>query len=43
MDKFGGTLNSTPLHWATRQGHLPMVVMLIRAGADPTAVDGEGK
>ncbi|KAF6018027.1 ZDHHC17 [Bugula neritina] len=42
IDKYGGTLNSTPLHWATRQGHLPMMVQLIKAGADPTAVDGEG-
>lgn len=42
VDKFGGVLNSTPLHWATRQGHLSMVVFLMAAGADPTQVDGEG-
>ncbi|XP_067930855.1 palmitoyltransferase ZDHHC17-like [Watersipora subatra] len=42
IDKYGGTIHSTPLHWATRQGHLPMVVQLMRVGADPTAVDGEG-
>uniref|UniRef100_A0A4W6E5Z3 Palmitoyltransferase n=1 Tax=Lates calcarifer TaxID=8187 RepID=A0A4W6E5Z3_LATCA len=25
VDQLGGDLNSTPLHWATRQGHLSMV------------------
>lgn len=43
IDKFGGSLNSTPLHWTVRQGHLPMVVQLMKAGADPTAIDGEGE
>ncbi|XP_064599843.1 palmitoyltransferase ZDHHC17-like isoform X2 [Liolophura sinensis] len=42
VDRFGGDLNSTPLHWATRQGHLPMVVMLMSYGADPSLRDGEG-
>ncbi|CAH1786469.1 unnamed protein product [Owenia fusiformis] len=42
IDKLGGDLNSTPLHWATRQGHLPMVVLLISYGADPSLRDGEG-
>ncbi|XP_033751574.1 palmitoyltransferase ZDHHC17-like [Pecten maximus] len=42
VDKFGGDLNSTPLHWATRQGHLKMVVQLMSLGADPTLRDGEG-
>ncbi|MBN3305352.1 ZDH13 Palmitoyltransferase, partial [Amia calva] len=42
VDQLGGDLNSTPLHWAIRQGHLPMVVLLLRVGADPMLVDGEG-
>ncbi|KAK3583275.1 hypothetical protein CHS0354_011162 [Potamilus streckersoni] len=42
VDRFGGDLNSTPLHWATRQGHLTMVVLLMSHGADPSLRDGEG-
>ncbi|XP_038075514.1 palmitoyltransferase ZDHHC17-like isoform X2 [Patiria miniata] len=42
IDQLGGDLNSTPLHWATRQGHLPMVVLLMQYGADPSLRDGEG-
>ena len=42
VDRLGGILNSTPLHWATRQGHLGMVVLLISYGADPSILDGEG-
>jgi ankyrin repeat protein len=42
VDAVGGELQSTPLHWATRQGHLPVVVYLMRFGADPTLRDGEG-
>uniref|UniRef100_A0A8C5PRS2 Palmitoyltransferase n=1 Tax=Leptobrachium leishanense TaxID=445787 RepID=A0A8C5PRS2_9ANUR len=42
IDQFGGTLNSTSLHWAVRQGHLQMVILLLKCGADPTLVDGEG-
>ncbi|XP_059142261.1 palmitoyltransferase ZDHHC17-like [Physella acuta] len=42
VDRFGGHLNSTPLHWATRQGHLSMVVQLMSFGADPSLKDGEG-
>lgn len=42
VDKIGGDLNSTPLHWAIRQGHLAMVVLLMSYGADPSLVDGEG-
>lgn len=26
----------------TRQGHLPMVIQLMRYGADPSVADGEG-
>ncbi|XP_054627754.1 putative palmitoyltransferase ZDHHC13 [Dunckerocampus dactyliophorus] len=42
VDQLGGDLNATPLHWAIRQGHLPMVIQLIRYGADPSIADGEG-
>uniref|UniRef100_A0A674E5T1 Palmitoyltransferase n=1 Tax=Salmo trutta TaxID=8032 RepID=A0A674E5T1_SALTR len=42
VDQLGGDLNSTPLHWATRQGHLTMVVQLLKYGSDPSLIDGEG-
>uniref|UniRef100_A0A4W3ICA4 Palmitoyltransferase n=1 Tax=Callorhinchus milii TaxID=7868 RepID=A0A4W3ICA4_CALMI len=42
VDQLGGDLNSTPLHWATRQGHLSMVAHLMKYGADPSLIDGEG-
>ncbi|NXA15317.1 ZDH13 Palmitoyltransferase, partial [Sapayoa aenigma] len=42
VDQLGGDLNSTSLHWAIRQGHLPMVVLLLKCGADPSLIDGEG-
>lgn len=42
VDSIGGELNSSPLHWATRQGHLNVVVYLMLHGADPTLRDGEG-
>ncbi|XP_069713543.1 palmitoyltransferase ZDHHC13 [Phaenicophaeus curvirostris] len=42
VDQLGGDLNSTPLHWAIRQGHLPMVMLLLKYGADPSLIDGEG-
>ncbi|XP_035383167.1 palmitoyltransferase ZDHHC13 isoform X1 [Electrophorus electricus] len=42
VDQLGGDLNSTPLHWAIRQGHLQMVIQLMRYGADPSLADGEG-
>lgn len=42
VDAVGGELNATPLHWATRQGHLDAVVILKNAGADPTLRDAEG-
>uniref|UniRef100_F7DFK8 Palmitoyltransferase n=1 Tax=Ornithorhynchus anatinus TaxID=9258 RepID=F7DFK8_ORNAN len=42
VDQLGGDLNSTPLHWAVRQGHLPMVILLLQCGADPSRIDGEG-
>lgn len=42
VDAVGGELQSTPLHWATRQGHLSMVILLMQYGADPNLYDGEG-
>ncbi|XP_070568248.1 palmitoyltransferase ZDHHC17-like isoform X1 [Ptychodera flava] len=42
IDELGGELNSTALQWATRQGHLPMVILLMQYGADPSILDGEG-
>ncbi|XP_064282310.1 palmitoyltransferase ZDHHC13 isoform X3 [Passer domesticus] len=42
VDQLGGDLNSTPLHWTIRQGHLPMVMLLLKCGADPSLIDGEG-
>ncbi|XP_069479563.1 palmitoyltransferase ZDHHC13 isoform X2 [Ambystoma mexicanum] len=42
VDQLGGDLNSTPLHWAIRQGHLQTIILLLQFGADPTLIDGEG-
>lgn len=42
VDAIGGELNATPLHWATRQGHLGSVVLLMAVGADPNIRDAEG-
>lgn len=42
IDAIGGELQATPLHWATRQGHLDAVVILMNAGADSTIRDAEG-
>ena len=42
VDAIGGDLHSTPLHWATRQGHLNMVILLIQHRADPSLLDGDG-
>ncbi|CAG9811097.1 unnamed protein product [Chironomus riparius] len=38
----GGDLQSTPLHWAVRQGHLAATVLLMKNGADPNLLDAEG-
>ncbi|KAK6619516.1 hypothetical protein RUM43_012273 [Polyplax serrata] len=42
IDAIGGELQATPLHWATRQGHLQTVTLLMQLGADPSLKDGEG-
>ncbi|XP_050536603.1 palmitoyltransferase Hip14 isoform X2 [Daktulosphaira vitifoliae] len=42
VDAIGGDLRATPLHWATRQGHLATVVLLMSEGANPCFFDIEG-
>ena len=42
VDAVGGELMSTPLHWASRQGHIGVIVLLMSAGANPSLRDGEG-
>ncbi|XP_039257376.2 palmitoyltransferase ZDHHC17-like [Styela clava] len=42
VDVLGGDLMATPMHWAIREGHLPMVVLLMQYGADPNVRDAEG-
>ncbi|KNC81058.1 hypothetical protein SARC_06600 [Sphaeroforma arctica JP610] len=42
VDALGGHLQSTALHWAVRQGHLEMCVMLMSQGADPSIRDNQG-
>ena len=32
IDALGGDLVATPLHWAIREGHLQMVVLLMQNG-----------
>lgn len=42
VNAIGGELRSCPIHWAARQGHLTMVILLMRYGADPVLMDSEG-
>uniref|UniRef100_A0A6G1SP07 Palmitoyltransferase n=1 Tax=Aceria tosichella TaxID=561515 RepID=A0A6G1SP07_9ACAR len=42
VNAVGGDLKSTPLQWAVRQGHLGMVVLLLKRGADYNIFDIEG-
>lgn len=42
VDVLGGDLRATPLHWAIREGHLPMIVLLMQFGADPGVKDSDG-
>lgn len=42
VDPVGGELESTPLNWAARSGHVNMVATLIRHGANPLVLDVEG-
>ncbi|KAK5937259.1 ankyrin repeat-containing protein [Knufia obscura] len=34
---------NTPLHWAALNGHIEIVRALVKAGADPTVVNGAGR
>jgi ankyrin repeat protein len=42
IDPVGGELESTPLNWAARSGHIQMVVFLLQNGANPATFDIEG-
>ncbi|CAJ0575885.1 unnamed protein product, partial [Mesorhabditis spiculigera] len=42
VNAVGGILSSTPLHWAARQGHVKIVALLARNGADLLIRDVEG-
>lgn len=42
VNAVGGELQSAPIHWAARQGHLGMVILLMRYGANPEILDKEG-
>jgi len=42
VDVIGGELESTPLNWAARSGHVHMVILLMQSGADPRLFDIEG-
>ncbi|KAG5672899.1 hypothetical protein PVAND_002987 [Polypedilum vanderplanki] len=42
VNVIGGELESTPLHWAVKQGHLAATVLLMKAGSDPLIQDAEG-
>ena len=42
VDAVGGDLSATPLMWAARQAHLPILSILVSNGADPSLVDSQG-
>jgi palmitoyltransferase len=42
VDPVGGELESTPLNWAARSGHIQMVMYLIQNGANQYLFDLEG-
>lgn len=42
IDPIGGELESSPLNWAARSGHIQMVVYLMQQGANPFNNDIEG-
>ncbi|PAA48605.1 hypothetical protein BOX15_Mlig003792g1, partial [Macrostomum lignano] len=42
VDRPGGDLQGTPLHWACRQGNLSACCLLMRMGANPLLTDAEG-
>eukprot|EP00047_Mylnosiga_fluctuans_P014369 m.37866 g.37866 ORF g.37866 m.37866 type:complete len:609 (-) comp5473_c0_seq1:40-1866(-) len=42
VDPLGGELMASPMQWAVRQGHLDMVVLLAKYGANPLIQDKQG-
>jgi palmitoyltransferase len=42
VDPVGGELESSPLNWAARSGHIQMVIMLMEHAANPQLFDVEG-
>ena len=42
VDQIGGELESTPLNWAARSGHVHMCILLMKHGANPLLFDVEG-
>lgn len=42
VDPIGGELEATPMQWTVRQGHLDMVVLLMKFGANPLFQDKQG-
>lgn len=42
VDSIGGELETTPLNWAARAGHVEVIAFLIKNGADPNARDSDG-
>ena len=42
IDPIGGELESSPLNWAARSGHIQMVIYLMQQNANPNTFDIEG-
>ncbi|CAF0707847.1 unnamed protein product [Brachionus calyciflorus] len=42
IDSIGGELQTSPLNWAARSGHVQMCILLMQNGADPNLYDVEG-
>jgi ankyrin repeat protein len=42
VDQIGGELETTPLNWAARSGHVQTVAYLMKQEADPNARDNDG-
>lgn len=42
IDSIGGELETTPLNWAARSGHVQMCILLMQHGANPNLYDVEG-
>lgn len=42
LNQTAGPERATALHWAARYGHVYIVDLLLKHGADPTLIDGQG-